>query len=176
MSEPAVIIRVSDNEVDENITAADGFKYIPNYGSKTATDGYLLNTLGSSFEKPATSVAAIPFRPYFLKVASPSPSPSTKAVSRIIFDSDGSSFAFGDEDPTEGEIGEGLLITVKGHTVSVRSALREATDVRIINVSGITHNSFTLQPGETVNTFLPIGGVYIVRASAGRYQQKLVVK
>ena len=123
-----------------------------------------------------TATAPVPFRPFFVAASSSSPAPARKNVKTILFDSEDSSFAFGDEDPTEGEIGEGLLISVKSHTVSVTSALHEATDVRIINVSGIINNSFTIQPGETVDTFLPVGGVYVVRASAGRYQQKVAVK
>ena len=173
VSEPAITIGVSDDE--QTGTPLDGYTFMANYSSKAVT-GYMLNTDGDRFKVTTTATDLVPFRPYFVATSGSSSAPARKSVQTILFDNDGSSFAFGDEDPTEGEIGEGLLIAVKGHTVSVRSALREATDVRIINVSGITHNSFTLQPGETVNTFLPIGGVYIVRAANGRYQQKLVVK
>ena len=136
----------------------------------------MLNADGDRFSVTTTATAPVPFRPFFVAASSSSPAPARKNVKTILFDSEDSSFAFGDEDPTEGEIGEGLLISVKSHTVSVTSALHEATDVRIINVGGIINNSFTIQPGETVDTFLPVGGVYVVRAANGRYQQKVAVK
>ena len=69
-----------------------------------------------------------------------------------------------------------MLISVHKHDVSVTSSLRNATDVRIFNVSGVAIASYTIQPGETVTTFVPVGGVYIVRAAGGRYQKKLAVK
>lgn len=168
---PILRIGVSDDESAG--TSADGYTFRSNYSSK-AVDGYLLNTDGNSFDITAAT-AAIPFRPYFVKVDN-NPSPSRKAIQHIIFDNN-DSFAFGEKDPSEEEIGdESMLITVHRHDVSVTSSLRNATDVRIFNVSGVAIASYTIQPGETVTTFVPVGGVYIVRAAGGRYQKKLAVK
>jgi hypothetical protein len=52
--------------------------------------------------------------------------------------------------------------------------LRRATDVRIFTVSGLCLASFTIQPGQTVETAIPVAGVYIVRADGGRYSKKVL--
>ena len=169
---PEINIGVSDSE--QTGTAVDNYIFRPNYGSKMV-EGYLLNTDGNVFEKTATAtpVAAVPFRPYFVAA----PNGSRSAARSILFDNDDSSFAIGDKDPSEGEIGEeSMLISVHRHDISVKSSLRNATEVRIFNISGVAVANFTIQPGETVTTFVPAGGVYIVRAAGGRYQKKLVVR
>ncbi len=171
VSAPGITIDISDKEQTEGTITEDDYSFKPNYISK-AVDGYLLNTDGDSF-LPVTTTAAIPFRPYFVANVSG----SRRAAKSILFDSDGSSFAIGDKDPSEGEVGEeSMLISVHKHDVSVTSSLRNATDVHIFNVSGVTIANFTIQPGETVNTYIPVSGVYIVRAAGGRYQKKLAVK
>ncbi|MBR4919791.1 MAG: hypothetical protein IKZ62_00510 [Prevotella sp.] len=168
---PVLQIKRSD---DDTGTSDGGYAFKPNYISKAVTGNYLLNTDGDSFDVTTTATTTVPFRPFFVKDTS---SGSRKAAQHIIFDTDGSSFAFGDKDPSEGEIGEeSMLISVHKHDVSVTSSLRNATDVRIFNVSGVAIASYTIQPGETVTTFVPVGGVYIVRAAGGRYQKKLAVK
>jgi hypothetical protein len=167
---PVLQIKKSDEDTG---TAEDGYTFKPNYISKAVTGNYLLNTDGDSFDVTTAATATVPFRPFFVTT----PAGSRKAAQHIIFDTAGSSFAFGDKDPSEGEIGEeSMLISVHKHDVSVTSSLRNATDVRIFNVSGVAIASFTIQPGETVTTFVPVGGVYIVRAAGGRYQKKLAVK
>jgi endonuclease V-like protein UPF0215 family len=69
-----------------------------------------------------------------------------------------------------------MLFFTKKHEIGVTSSLRNATEVRIVSLSGVTIANFTIQPGETVNTYIPVSGVYIVRAAGGRYQKKLAVK
>ena len=170
VSAPGITIGISDTEQTD--VTEEGYTFKANYMSKAIT-GYLLNTVGNSFEKTTEPTATIPFRPYFVT----STAGSRKAAKSILFDSDGSSFAIGDKDPSEEKIGdESMLITVHKHDVSVTSSLRNATDVRIFNVSGVAIASYTIQPGETVTTFVPVGGVYIVRAAGGRYQKKLAVR
>lgn len=36
--------------------------------------------------------------------------------------------------------------------------------------------TFTIQPGETVNTNIPVAGVYIIRAANGSIQKKIAIK
>lgn len=36
--------------------------------------------------------------------------------------------------------------------------------------------TFTIQPGETINTNIPVAGVYIIRAANGRIQKKIAIK
>jgi hypothetical protein len=141
-----------------------------------------MNSTGNAFErkmsegtpKEPVAVAAVPFRPYFEKVQS---SGSRQAASKILFDTDDSPFAFGGEDdPSKEEVGEDMLFFTQRHEIGVTSSLRDATEVQIVSISGVTIANFTIQPGETVNTYIPVSGVYIVRAAGGRYQKKLAVK
>ena len=177
-SNPGVTIKVSDDE-SEGISN-DGYIFKKNYLSKEVT-GWLMNSTGNAFErkmsegtpKEPVAVAAVPFRPYFEKVQS---SGSRQAASCILFDSNEMSFAFGDKDPSGEEVGEEMLFFTKKHEIGVTSSLRNATEVRIVSLSGVTIANFTIQPGETVNTYIPVSGVYIVRAAGGRYQKKLAVK
>ena len=36
--------------------------------------------------------------------------------------------------------------------------------------------TFTIQPGETINTNIPVAGVYIIRVANGRIQKKIAIK
>ena len=173
-SNPGDTIQVSDNE-DEG-TSADGYIFKKNYISKTLAAGaaYIMNSDGNSFDKITAATTTVPFRPYFEKDPAAG---ARQAASRILFDSDESSFAFGDEDPSKEEIGEGdLLFTVRKHEIAVTSSLRHTADVRIVNVSGVTVANFTIQPSETIERHIPIAGVYIVRADGGRIQKKIALK
>ena len=144
--------------------------------------GYLMNTDGNGFDmamtttEPATpvAVATVPFRPYFL-AASNNARQNTRS---IIFDSSDSSLAFGDDkDPSGDGFGDGdLIISVHPHVVRAYSSLRREADVRIVNMSGLTIASFTIQPGETIDTNIGVAGVYIVRADGGRIQKKIAVR
>ena len=189
VSEPGITIGVSDDEL--SAVTEDGYSFMPNYMSQTveAGAGYLMNAAGNSFDmamsttEPATPVAVttIPFRPYFVKAPQPNQARagtrSDGGIKHIIFDGDDSSFAISDEDPSKEEIGtETMIFTTSRHEIIVTSHLRKEADVRIYNISGITVASFTIQPGETVNTYIPVSGVYIVHAAGGRYQKKVAVK
>ena len=170
-SETGFQVKVSDEELVSKTMTEGGYSYVPNYMSKTVS-GYLMHVDGNQF-RVAADILAVPFRPYFVTTAG-----SRQAASRILFDSDESSFAFGgDHDPSKEEIGEGdLLFTVRKHEIVVTSSLRHAADVRIVNVSGITVANFTIQPGETIERYIPIAGVYVVRADGGRIQKKIALK
>ena len=175
---PILTIGVSDDDI--SASALDGYTFMPNYMSKTIK-GYLMNTDGNSFDlTPEAGSAATPFRPYFVGQKIQQARAGTRsdvAIKHIIFDSDDSSFAISDEDPKKEEIGtETMIFTTRRHEIIVTSYLRREADVRIYNISGITVTNFTILPGETVNTYIPVSGVYIVRAADGRYQKKLAVK
>ena len=176
VSDTGITIGVSDDEltgVDD-----DGYAFVPNYMSKKV-DGYLMNADGNSFDvTPAGGAMTVPFRPYFIAAASPAPAHHRSKVQSILFDNDDSSFAFGDDkDPSGDNFGEGdLVITIRQHAVSVTSSLRREADVRIVNMSGLTIATFTIQPGETIDTNIGVAGVYMVRADGGRIQKKLAIR
>ena len=137
-----------------------------------------MNVEGSRFDvTPEGGLATVPFRPYFVKQPSGARGAGQKAVKHIIFDGDDSSFVIDEDDPSKEEIAtENMIFTTRRHEIIVTSNLRVEADVRIYNISGITVASFTILPGETISTYIPISGVYIVRAADGRYQKKLAVK
>ena len=174
-SVPGTTIKVSDDELAK-ISAKDGYIFMPNYLNKTLDTSYLLNGDGDQFQLSSGSVTnmLVPFRPYFVAASSG----SRRAIRSIVFDNRDSSFAIGgDQDPSEEEIGEGdLLFTIRKHEIAVTSSLRRAADVRIVNISGVTIANFTIQPGETIERYIPVAGVYIVRADGGRIQKKLALK
>ncbi len=180
VSEPGITI----NDDELSAVTKNGYSFMPNYMSKAVEKGYLMNGDGDRFVKIETETALVPFRPYFVQ-ASGSPQPNqARAGTRgegdieyIIFDGDDSSFTISDEDPSKEEIGtETMIFTTSRHEIIVTSHLRKEADVRIYNISGITVTNFTIQPGETVNTYIPVSGVYIVHAAGGRYQKKVAVK
>lgn len=171
VSNPAITIAVSDDEL-KVVTAETNYSFMPNYMSKKEV-GFLMNATGSSFDvTPAGGSATVPFRPYF--VASPAPAPSYDVTRSIHFDSSESSFAIGD-DPSDELAGE-LRFSVKPRRLVTSSTLRKPADVQIYSTSGVVISSFTIQPGETVETDINTSGVYIVRAANGRYTKKLTLK
>ena len=168
---PVLTVGISD---DEPGTANDGYTFKTNYMSKAVT-GYLLNADGNSFTATTAATVAVPFRPYF--VASGGSNPGSRGIQRINFDNVESSFAIGDNDPSEGEVGEGvLLFSVGKRKISVTSSLHRSADVHIVNIGGLTIASFNIQPGETVDTNIGVAGVYIIHAAGGRYQKKIAIK
>jgi hypothetical protein len=171
-SEPAITIGVSDDEL--TATVQNGYLFMPNYMSKNI-EGYLMNNVGNSFTvTPNGGAAAVPFRPYFVAA----PSNARQRARSILFDNDDSSFAFGDDkDPSGDNFGEGdLVFTVRPHAISVTSSLRREADVRIVNMSGLTIATFTIQPDETISTNIGVAGVYVVRADGGRIQKKFAIR
>lgn len=177
-SAEAASIGVSDGE-KAGVTK-DNYTFKSNYLSNEVK-GYFMNTEGNSFDKamtatePATeqAVATVPFRPYF--VATPANgAPRRATVKSIVFDSSDSSFAIGDE-PSDELAGE-LTFSTKPRKLVTTSSLRQPADVRIYNVSGVAISTFTIQPGETIETDITVAGVYIIRAANGRYMKKLALR
>ena len=175
VSNPGITIGVSDDELKavSQDNSQDNYSFVPNYMSKEVV-GFLMNGEGSSFDKtPVGGLATVPFRPYFVAA----PSNARQRARSIIFDSKDSSFAFGDDDPSEGEMGKGTLEMTSGHhKITVTSSLTDVVDVRIMNAGGVTIAAFTIQPGETIEKPIRMTGIYIVRAAGGRYQKKLAVR
>jgi hypothetical protein len=140
---------------------------------------FLLNADGNSYEedKVNTTVAKVSaFRPYFTSTAvASSARPFTRS---IIFNNNDSEIKGVVEkgDPTKEEAAGTLNIYAKKHKIIVESALTYTTDVRIVNLAGITINSFTIEPGESVETRINNAGVYIVESTDGRYIKKLSVR
>ena len=172
VSEPGITIAVSDNEL--NAVSEDNYSFVPNYMSKKV-DGYLMNATGSSFDKtPDGGLATVPFRPYFVAAPAQNGAPRRAAAESIVFDRTDSSFAIGD-DPSDELAGE-LTFSTKPRKLITTSSLRQPADVRIYNVSGVAISTFTIQPGETIETDITVSGVYIIRAANGRYMKKLALK
>ena len=170
VSNPGITIGVSDDEL--NAVSANSYNFMPNYMSKKE-EGFLMNATGSSFDvTPAGGSATVPFRPYFVYTGSNAP--SYDVTRSIHFDSSESSFTI-DEDPSDELAGE-LRFSVKPRKLVTSSTLRKPADVQIYSTSGVVISSFTIQPGETVETDINTSGVYIVRAANGRYTKKLTLK
>ena len=164
-SETGVQIGVSDDELTG--VKVGNYTFRPNYAATPlSTPSYVLNADGSSYDKAETTIT-MPFRPYFT-------STSNGARTRsIVFGDEGSQLG-GDEDLSHS--GQNLIITTREHKIIVESQLRYVTDVRIVNTAGITMKTFTIKPGEVVETFMINAGVYIVQSTDARYTKKLAVK
>ena len=182
-SAASVSIGISDDEM--NGIAVNGYTFMPNYMNK-ALKGYHMNTDGDRFEKgmdtstetpTEVAVKTVPFRPYFIKTPNPAPgsAPRRAEAKYIVFDSSDSSFAIGDDDPSDELAGE-LTFSTKPRKLVVTSSMRQPADVHIYSVSGQSIATFSIQNGETIETDIPVAGVYIVRAANGRYMKKLALK
>ena len=178
-SKPKVTIGVSDDECRAHSVTFNGFTFGANFlNSEVATGGYVLNADGNRYDKVTAATAAADktahaFRPYFT-VAAPAGAPTRG----IVFSDELSQV--GDDDQqqpgTDQSVGGGLHFSTRHRTVIVSSTLREAADVRIVNMRGQVVASFTVQPGETVETPLSNSGVYVVHGYRGHYVSKVAVK
>ena len=134
-----------------------------NEALEASSNSYTLNAAGDSYNKVTAATNVSAFRPYFTVAASASPAP--QMPQQIVFDTN-SSLNDGPESVLNGD----LELYVKDHKIVATSYLKEATTVRIINVSGVTIANFVIKPGETVETPVSIEGVYIAN------KKKLLVK
>jgi hypothetical protein len=175
-------IGVSDDELNGVAPNSCDYTFMPNYMDNTLK-AYHMNGDGNRFEKgmdtstetpTEVAVKTVPFRPYFIKTPTSSPAPRRAEAQYIVFDSSESSFAIGD-DPSDELAGE-LTFSTKPRKLVVTSSMRQPADVRIYSVSGQSIAAFTIQTGETIETDIPIAGVYVVRAANGRYTKKFALK
>jgi len=186
-SETGITIGVSDDEmtgvtkeIDVNgITTQYTFK--PNYMNKSfeaGTNIYTMNAAGTSFDKvpaaPAAATSVAAFRPYFTTAVSTS-RPETRSI--VFTDGgDGSDMLNEDHSGRDSDAPGMLTTTAERHKIIVSSTLKVAATIHIINTAGITVSTFTIEPGETIETRIKVGGVYIVQTDDGLYTKKLLVK
>ena len=190
VSKPGTTIGVSDDEIeDATKEGIDGFVFMPNYKKETLKSvttteqqnqprSYYLNATGDAYvDEGEGDIIVLPFRPYF-ETATTSGGNAKKryVVRRILFAQDETSFGFEENDPRQEEVGGEVRFYTQKLLVGVESSLNKPTDVLIVNTSGLTIASFTIQPGETIETPVPTTGVYIIRAVGGKYNKKVTVK
>ena len=124
-------------------------------------------------------IAQAAFRPFFFKeggVAGARGAKGDNAAAKYIIFDDNDSEIKKNEPIQEEEKLEDLIVNGGTKVVVVKSNLREEKEVNIVNVAGVTLATFTIQPGETVNTNIAVTGVYIVRTTDGRYTKKVLVR
>ena len=186
VSEQGTTIAVSDDEQSDRKVTLNDYTFMPNYLTETLKpvgEGesdlprcYYLNDAGNAFVDDGDGEITVwPFRPYF-EAATGNKVKKQNNVRRITFAQDESIFGFDDNDPRKEEVGGDLRFYTQKLLVGVESSLNKPTDVLIVNTSGLTIASFTIQPGETIETPVPTTGVYIIRAVGGKYNKKVTVK
>ena len=172
--------RVLQSDTELHDATYNGYTFHPSYLNEAlaaGTDAYTMKDDGSQYDKvPATGDAKTPvvaFRPYFVKA----PAGSRESVDYIVFNSVASRFGDAESDPSKGEVPDGMLnIYAKTGKVVVESSLRNEADVSIFTTSGLLVSSFTIKPGETIETPINLTGIYIIRAANGHFTKKLKVK
>ena len=192
----ATTIHVSDDEIEamKANTTHDNYTFLPSYMNETLKSvavndntkprSYALNADGNAYiavtraadaDEGTGNVSVLAFRPYFTSVAGTRP--ARNYTRSIIFSNEDSQLKGVEErgDPKD-EAAGALNIYAKKHKIVVESSLAYTTDVRIVNLAGITINSFTIEPGETVETRINNAGVYIVEPTEARYIKKLTVR
>ena len=166
-SQTGVKVGVSDDELKG--VKVGNYTFVPNYAATAlTTPSYVLNADGSSYDRAETTTT-MPFRPYFTSTADGARTRS------IVFGEEISQLG-GDEDQNSSHAGQNLIITTREHKIIVESQLRYVTDVRIVNTAGITMKTFTIKPGEVIETYMINAGIYIVQTEDARYTKKLAVK
>ena len=163
-SATGISIGVSDDEKDGVTQRGYTFKptYLNNPGVTTGKHAFLLNGDGDSYveDATATTAAVTAFRPYF----EAAPATPARAITRSIVFSDNTDEQLKgveERDLDDGEAGS-LTFSTRRHTIIATSTLAKAVPVAIHTTSGVTIAAFTIQPGETVETHVNNGGVYIV--------------
>ncbi|MBQ7512304.1 MAG: hypothetical protein IJU11_06140, partial [Prevotella sp.] len=149
-------INVSDDEMT-GTEAKDGntiYYFKPNYMNRTyeaSSNTFIMNAEGSQFNEVTATATLDAFRPYFTTNADA----QVKGQTRSII------FSINDED-IQPQMPDGQLhIRGSRHAILVTSAMTEPATVNIVNAAGVTVNTFTIQPGQTIKTNV-IAGVYIV--------------
>ena len=100
------------------------------------------------------------FRPYFAAVPA-APAKEFKGVRSIRFSNNDSGKLNPDEE-LGGKNRGGLEIYAKERKIYAVSYLDKSVSIRIVNASGATITTFTLEPGKTVITPITNPGTYIV--------------
>ena len=157
-------IAVSDDDIDAVTTANthNGYSFKPNYMKQTIETGsnvYTLSGEGNSYNKIAAEgddITVEAFRPYFVA----SPSGSRSLARRIEFNRIGNDFG---EDHESEDTGNGMLtISTRPRHIIVKSTMKEPKVITITNGSGVRLTTFTINPGQTIDTNIHMPGLYIV--------------
>ena len=173
-SRQGTTIAVSDTEMTAaavTVNDAEGkYTFHPNYlGKDLAAGAYLLNSTGSSFEVTTAATPGVQFRPYFTTAAGGG-AKEYKGAKAIAFTRAAATPGNDEEvNPDECLHGE-LVVYSKGSRIYVESRLTEETTIHIVNASGALMRVFTIQPGQTIETWVA-PGIYIVnkkKLSVGR--------
>lgn len=160
-------VPASDMMLVEGVDNQYGFQ--ANFISSNLEAGYtyyMIDDEGLYFEKVSTEgTKTMPFRPYFKKEGAAGTRRSD--ILGIIFgvgglDNAGNDGLTSDVEETAIDEPEELNIHAEGRRIIVRSTLREKKLVRIVNMSGIVVRTFTIAPGETIETPVSLSGIYIV--------------
>ena len=114
-----------------------------NMSLAAGTDSYTLDADGDSYDKvpasgDATKVSA--FRPYFTAVND----------------------EFGDDYESDKSGDGALTISTRPRHIIVKSTLKAPRLVTITNAAGVRITTFTVQPGQTIETLINMPGFYIV--------------
>ena len=178
--ENKVTIGVSDTELNNGKTSADGYTYVPNYiNRKLETDGagYILADDGGSYVKNEAGATVGAFRPYIVQTSAVSPTRGAEPndVERVVFSNDYPDRLLPHADPSDKLYGTLDIYGKKGMIV-VKSSLRYTVDVSIYTPVGIKLNGFVVKAGETVETPITRDGVYIVCTDDGQYSKKLIIR
>lgn len=174
-SAPGATIGVSDDEQAAAISkyTKNGFAYRPNYlTTEIATgDGYLLNDAGTAYDVTTAATTLLPFRPYFAKQTA-----DVRTRSIVFGDADDTELGGDDDTLRPDGQAEGLIVKPGRHKIVVESRMNDTTEVRILLPTGITLTTFSIEPGEKVETRIINQGVYIVQTTDGKYNKKLAVR
>ena len=178
-SKTGISIDVSDDEMVEAETKfkhadSDGsndyaFTFHPNYLKQDLkTTDYALNSDGDAFNhvtaeggSSVTGGASIlPFRPFFSATKTAKVGGVKREMpSHIVFSS---KYSEQDEEGPESGLNGGIEIYTRDQVIVTKSNMKVATTIRIVNVAGVTINSYVLEPGQTVETRIHGHGTYIV--------------
>ena len=166
-SETGITINVSDDEIAAARAAADknGYIFVPTYMNDNiaaGADTYTAKADGSGYDKVPATGAATPvktFRPYFEKSTSSS---SVKGTTRSIVFSNEYSSLYGEEEESDNATTGSLDIRARGRRIVVTSTLDEETTVHIFTSAGQLLDTYTIVPGQTVETRVHNTGIYLV--------------
>ena len=178
-SKPGVTIYESKGEMGVT-TATDGLIFKPNYlnqdfGETASSTTFTLKADGSSFVNKATSAKA--FRPYITGTPTPKSGGRTRGDDiEIIFGKGDGSFGVENHDNPSEKVYGTLKIYPGRKKIVVESSLSYTANVRILNPAGVTVKSFSIEPGETIETLIINSGVYIVTTDDRYYIKKLSVR
>lgn len=178
VSEQGVEIGVSDDEMD-GVAAGTDYTFKPTYMNnpkiEEGKDVFLLNGDGDSFNKTVSDAVSITaFRPYFMAPAIAGS--RSRKVQQIVFGQSDSHFGIDERDPREKDNEGTLSIYTKNHKVVVASTLKQSADVFIMTTSGVLVKTMTVEPGQTVESYMTNRGVYLVQTADGQHRKKLAVK